>query len=120
MIQKLEITGVHADVDEKLRGYVVKKLGRLDRYASRQVRKSLHLEIRLKESKTKTRKQFTCEAILHLPHEILRVQETTLNLYAATDIVEEKLKTRLKKYKDLHGNVHIHRRIVRHLRGHAD
>ena len=87
MIQKLEITGIHANVDEKLRSYVVKKLGRLDRYTPRRIRKSLHLETKLKESKVKTRRQFTCEAILYLPHEVLRVQETTLNLYAATDIV---------------------------------
>lgn len=119
MIQKLEITGVHANVDEKLRGYVIRKLGRLDRYVPRRVRPSLHLEIKLKEGKVKTMKQFTCEAILHLPHEVVRVQETTLNLYAATDIVEEKLKTQLKKYKELHGNGHIRRRVIRRLRGRA-
>lgn len=119
MIEKLEISGVHANVDDKLRKYVGRKLGQLDRYAARRVRKSLHLEIKLKESKVKARKQFTCEAILHLPHEVLRVQETTLNLYAATDIVEAKLKQQLKKYKELHGSSRIHRCIVRRLRGRA-
>lgn len=117
MIQKLEINGVHAKVDEKLRGYVVKKLGRLDRYVPRRVRKSLHLEIKLKESKAKAMKQFTCEAVLHMPGEVVRVQETTLNLFAAADIVEEKLKIQLKKYKELHGSSRIRRRVIRRLRG---
>ena len=119
MIQKLEITGIHANVDEKLRSYVVKKSRPARPLHAASDCKSLHLETKLKESKVKTRRQFTCEAILYLPHEVLRVQETTLNLYAATDIVEEKLKQQLKKYKELHGSLRIHRRVIRRLRGRA-
>ena len=53
-----------------------------------------------------------CEAILHLPHETIMVKEATINMFAAVDIVEAKLKTQLKKYKDTHGNPRLHRRLI--------
>lgn len=115
MIQKLEISSVHADVNDELHKYVVKKIGRLDQYMNRHVRQSVHAEVKLKGSTVKKRQQFTCEAIVHLPHEILATHETTLNYYAAVDIVEAKLKNQLKKYKDKH-TPRLHRRLLNHIK----
>ena len=53
MIQKLEISGVHTDVDKKLREYVTRKIGKLDRFAPRKTRESIHAEIILKDTKAK-------------------------------------------------------------------
>ncbi len=112
MIQKLEISGVHANVDEDLRKYVVKKIGKLDQYMNRHVRVSAHAEVKLKETKIKERKQATCEVILYLPQATLTTQETTVNMYAAVDIVEQKLKNQLRKYKETHAKSRIHRRVL--------
>lgn len=119
MIHKLEIDGVHMEVGTDLRKYVHKKIGRLDRYVSRHARASLHAEIKLKEGKHKGQEERTCEVILHLPHETIAVKETTINVYAAVDIAEEKLKTQLKKYKDLHNSSRLYRRLLAR-RGRAD
>ena len=117
MIQKLEIAGVHTSVDEKLHRYVVKKIGKLDTYISHHARKSAHAEVLLKKSKAKSNKMlYACEVVIYLPNEVLRVEEATLNLYAAVDIVEEKLKHQLKKYKDLHTNPKFHRRVIARLK----
>jgi len=84
---------------------------------SRHARKSAHVEIKLKEDKIKTRKQSTCEVILHLPQDIITTKETTPNMYAAVDIVEAKLKNQLKKYKEKHEHPYrLHRRLLRRLR----
>lgn len=115
MIQKLEINGVHATVNDRLHKYVVKKIGKLDSYMSRHVRESAHAEVKLKEAKAKDKNRHTCEVILHLPHEVLAVKETTMNMYAAVDIVEAKLKNQLKKYKDLH-SPRLHRRAISRLK----
>ena len=112
MIQRFDISGVHIHVDEDLRKYVQKKIGRLDRYVPRAARPSLHGEVKIKESKAKDKKECTCEVILHLPHETLTVHESTINMYAAVDIAEAKLKSQLKKYKDLHGNPRFHQRVL--------
>jgi len=115
MIKKLEIDGVHATVNERLHKYVVKKIGKLDTYIPRHARESAHAEVKLKEAKAKDKNTCTCEVILHLPHEILAVKETTVNMYAAIDIVEAKLKNLLKKYKDTH-SIRPHRRVLARLK----
>ena len=112
MIKKLEIHGVHMHVDPKLFAYTTRKIGKLDKYISKHARESVHAEVMLKAEKVKNKKNNTCEVIMHLPQEKLRVKESTINMYAAVDIVEAKLKNLLKKYKDTHGSLKIHKRVV--------
>ena len=59
-------------------------------------RKSAHAEVKLKESKAKNKKQCTAEVTIFMPGEVITAKETTVNMYAAIDIVEEKLKAQLK------------------------
>ena len=112
MIQKLEISGVHMTVGDDLRKYVLKKIGKLDKYMSAHVRESVHVEVKLKERNTGGRQERTCEIILHLPKEVVAITETTINIYAAIDIVEEKVKTRLRKYKQMHAVPRLHQRLL--------
>lgn len=104
MLKKFEIQGVHTVIDDRLRAHVNKKIGGLDRYIGRQNRDSAHMEVHLKETGKKGNGQCRCEVTLHLPHETIIVKESAVNLYAAVDIVEAKLKQQLQKYKDTHGN----------------
>jgi ribosome-associated translation inhibitor RaiA len=54
---------------------------------------------------------------LHLPHQNIVIKESALNMYAAVDIVEAKLKQQLQKYKDTHyngkGRRHLFARFMR-------
>jgi len=111
MIQKLEINGVHMSVGDDLKKHVGKKIGKLDRYIPKHARPSAHFQIKLKEGKTKGKSERTCEVVVHLPHDVLTVSETTTNIYASVDIVEEKLKTILHKYKEKHAIPKFHRRL---------
>lgn len=116
MIKKLDIRGVKFDVDQKLTDYVTKKIGSLDKYVSRHDRESLHAEVVLKEQVIKAKKTCACEVILHLPHDTIVTKESTINMYAAVDIVEAKLRNQLKKHKEKRGNPRLHRRLVARLR----
>lgn len=117
MIQKLEIAGVHTSVDAKLHRYVTKKIGKLDIYIARHARKSAHAEVLLKRNSARSNKVlYACEVVMHLPHGVVRIEEATINLYAAVDIVEEKLKHQLKKYKEMHTNPKLHRRVIARLK----
>ncbi len=104
MLQKFEIQGVHTTVTDSLRKYVNRKIGGLDRYLSKHDRQSAHGEVILRESKSKSTDHCSCEAILHLPHQTLVAKERAMNMFAAIDIVEAKLKQQIKKYKDKHEN----------------
>lgn len=116
MIEKMEIHGVHTDVSKKLHEYVTKKIGKLDRYMNRHVRESVHAEVFLKEKTIKTKKEYICEVVLHLPSETITTSESTLNMFAAVDIVERKLKNQIKKYKETHHGAKLHRRLYARLR----
>lgn len=97
---KLEVAGVHLEIEDDLKKYVSKKMEKLEKYIPRQARGSAHAEVKLKESHAKNKRQFTCEIILNLPSEKMTVAESTLNIFAAVDIAEETMKNRLKKYKE--------------------
>lgn len=112
MLERLEISGEHATVDQALRKYVTKKIGGLDRFIPRHGRKSAHAEVHLKESKSQDHNNCICEVNLHLPSKNLIVKESSLNMYAAIDIAEAKLKLQLKKYKDAQPNGKKQRRII--------
>lgn len=116
MIQKIEVSSVHAQVDDDLHKYAVKKIGNLDKYLSRHARQSAHAEVKLKESKAKNQNRCQCEVILHLPKETIATKETTINMYAAIDIVETKLKNQLKKYKETHEQPRFGYKLIRRLR----
>lgn len=101
MIQKIEIIGVHLEVDEKITKYINKKLGKLDKYLPKKSKDSAHLEVMLKDNK-KNVNHSICEVVLFLPKSKIVVSENTINIFAAIDIVEEKLKIQIKKYKEEH------------------
>jgi len=116
MIERIEINSVHAQVDDDLKKYVNKKIGNLDKYMSKHAKASAHVEVKLKESHSKDKKQCQCEVILHLPEDTLVVKESTINMYAAADIVEAKLKNQIKKYKDIHESAKFRQRVIRRFR----
>jgi ribosomal subunit interface protein len=120
MMERLDISGVHLQVDDDLRKYVHKKVGRLDRYIPKYNRPSAHAEVKLKEAKAKGKKECTCEIVLYLPQEVINVKESTVNMYAAVDIAEAKLKSQLQKYKGLHANPKLHRRLLVRMRRAAE
>lgn len=117
MFQKFEIRSIHTEADQNLRKYIEKKIGRLDKYVSGHARQSAHAEVVLKESKASGRKQCTCEVLLRLPKDIITISESTINMYAAVDIAEAKLKQQIMKYKDEHasgkGRRHLFARLNR-------
>ena len=116
MIERLEIACLHTSADKDIEKYARKKIGGLDHFVSRSIRESLHAEVKLKDANTKDKKHSVCEVILHLPHETLTSSESAINMYAAIDIVETKLKYQLWKYKDLHTNPKFHRRLIARFR----
>jgi putative sigma-54 modulation protein len=104
---KLDIDGIHNLGNKDLPKYITKKIGGLDKYIPRHARKSAHTEVKVKEIKIKDKKECICEVIVHLPQENITAKESTMNMFAAVDIVEEKIKVQLKKYKDKHGHSKI-------------
>ena len=99
MIEAIDITGVKYELDDTTKKYVVKKIGRLDRYLPRHARKSASAEVKLKEVNRNHGNKYEAEVILNVPDKILTAKDSTVNVLAAVDIVEAKLVAQLRKYK---------------------
>lgn len=119
MIQRLEISGVHMELDDDVKRYVMRKIGKLDRFLPRHIRPSIHADVKLFEANQKTKQVRTCEIVMQLPQETFTVKETTINIYAAIDIAEEKLKQHIKKYKGRHTDGRLYRRLANRWRKHG-
>jgi putative sigma-54 modulation protein len=99
MINAINITGIKYDLDETTKRYVIKKIGRLDRYLPRHARKSASAEVKLKQVNRENGNKYEAEVILHVPDRLITAKDSTVNVLAALDIVEAKIATQLHKYK---------------------
>jgi ribosomal subunit interface protein len=104
MVQNLDFHSVHTSLDEELKSYIERKLKGLDKYVSASARRSMRVEIFAKENKAHGGKRYEFEVIVNLPKDTIRIREDAIEMRAAVDIVEEKLKQALIKYKEMHGN----------------
>ncbi len=115
MIKRLDINGVHVEIEGRLEKYIHKKIGRLDRLLPRQAKKSAHARVILSQNKTK-QQLAVCEVILELPHSTISAKEATVNMFSSVDIVESKLARQIRKYKTAHFQNHD-RRLLRRMLG---
>ncbi|OGL31347.1 ribosomal subunit interface protein [Candidatus Saccharibacteria bacterium RIFCSPHIGHO2_12_FULL_41_12] len=115
MIKSIQLSGVHSKLTDEVRAYVQKKIGGLDTYIPKDARKSVQVDIKIKEKKAKDMQTFECEVIMKLPKSTLTVHERSSSALSAIDIAEENLKNQLKKYKDKHSGPRLHRRILRRI-----
>lgn len=113
---KLEITGVRYQLSDEVKQYVNSKIGKLDKYLPKNERGPAHGEVVLTEEDGKAQNRFTAEAVLKFPHGTVTARESTINMYAAVDIIEEKLKHQLSKHKDKVQNDRRRRRSRRMLK----
>lgn len=117
MIKTIDIAVKHTEVAPKVRAYAQRQLGQLDRYIPRKQRTGVRLEVVLSEAKTKGAERFTCNVVLRTPHETFDAKDTNINMHAAIDVAENKLKAQLVKYKETHTDSRKFRHLfVRSLR----
>lgn len=121
MISPIEITGIHLELGDDIKKYIKRKVGRLDRYLPRHARESAHAAVKMRQVNGQNGDKYQCEVVLHLPGELITAAESTINMFAAVDIVEAKLLTQLHKYKAEHvaHRRERHRQALRKLLGRA-
>ena len=99
MIASIDIVGVKYIVSEPARKYVMRKIARLDRYLPRHARKSVTADVKLRQVNQDHGNKYEAEIIINVPDKRLTAKDSTLNMFAAIDIVEAKLVAQLRKYK---------------------
>jgi putative sigma-54 modulation protein len=100
MITSIKVIGISFEVDEVTQKYVLKRIGRLDRYLPRHARKTVSAEVKLEEVNHDHGNKYAAEVILHIPGGVVTARDSTSNILAAVDIVEAKIKAQLRDYKE--------------------
>ena len=99
MIKSIQVSGIAYEVDEATHKYILKKIGYLDRYLTRHARKSVSADVKLRQVNHDHGNKFEAEVILNTPGGLMTAKDSTVNILAAIDIVEAKLKAQLRDYK---------------------
>lgn len=99
MIESIDITGVKYTAGDQVQKYVMRKIAKLDRYLPRHARKSVTADVKLKQVNRDHGNKYEAEIILNVPDKRLTAKDSTVNMFAAIDIVEAKLINQLRKYK---------------------
>lgn len=96
---RTEITAVKYPLDKETKKYVRQKIAGLDRFLNPRLRQSAFVKVVLTEKDGEGDNRYICEAILNLPKEQIMAKEGTTNMFGSIDLVEEKLRVQLLKYK---------------------
>lgn len=108
---KVVVTGEKFDISPKLEQYIQRKIRAFEKYIPRTARESAQIEIRLKESRSKTNQTRTCDLTLYLPKASLHARETTEHMYAAFDITIANLQHQVAEYKAQHEPAKLRHRL---------
>ncbi len=93
-----QITGRRIEITESIRGYIVNKFGKLERHFSKI--SSAHFILDTEPN------IFKIEVNIHLPGHEVFVENKNSDMYAAIDILMDKLDTKLAKIKERMNNHH--------------
>jgi putative sigma-54 modulation protein len=95
---QLSVTGHHVEVTPALRGYVEKKLERIVRHFDQVI--DVHCVLTVEKLRQKA------EATLHVSGGAIHADATEPNMYAAIDMLTDKLDRRVKKHKEKRSDHH--------------
>lgn len=91
---RYEIHGDNITVTDAIRNYIEGKLGKLERYFTNAPDANVHVKI-----KTYQNSQSKVEVTIPLKDVTLRAEERNADMYAAVDLVVEKLERQVRKHK---------------------
>ena len=112
MIASIDITGIGYEVNDQVRKYVTRKVSKLDKYLPRHARRTVTADVKLRQVNRDHGNKYEAEIIITVPDKRMTAKDSTVNMFAAIDIVEAKLVTQLRKYKQATVPHVTHRRVL--------
>lgn len=93
---QLVVKGKNLDVSEPLYTYVEKKFGKLDRHLDKITAVTVELS---KEPRKSSNDRQVVQVTMQVNGQILRAEEASSDMYAAVDVVVDKLERSIERYK---------------------
>ncbi|MHC0037868.1 ribosome hibernation-promoting factor, HPF/YfiA family [Pseudoneobacillus sp. C159] len=88
------IRGENIEVTPAIREYVEKKISKLERYFIETPEANVHVNLKVYHDK-----KAKVEVTIPLPHLVLRAEEANDDMYAAIDLISDKLERQIRKHK---------------------
>ena len=88
------VRGENIEVTPAIREYVEKKVSKLARYFNEVPEANVNVNLRFNQDKTSK-----VEITIPLPQLVLRAEETNADMYAAVDLIVDKLERQIRKHK---------------------
>ncbi len=88
------IRGENLTITPAIREYTEKKIGRLERYLEQAANANVHINMKVNPDKTAK-----VEVTITMRQLVLRAEEKTSDMYAAIDLISEKLERQIRKHK---------------------
>lgn len=88
------IRGENIEVTPAIREYVEKKVAKLERYFTESPDSNVHVNLKTYHDKTSK-----VEITIPMPNLVLRAEETHSDMYAAIDLITDKLERQIRKHK---------------------
>jgi ribosomal subunit interface protein len=88
------IRGENIEVTPAIRQYAEKKISRLERYFNEAPNANVHVNLKVYQDKTSK-----VEVTIPLPELVLRAEERNQDMYAAIDLIVDKLERQIRKHK---------------------
>lgn len=100
MIEKIEVNGKGYKIDEPLKKYVVKRVGKLDRYLPRGAKKDVTMKVMIEEVGKNKGEKYNISATMDIPGgKVIAAKDECSNVFAGVDLVEAKLTGQIRRYK---------------------
>lgn len=100
---RTDVTSRNFEADDKVKAYIDDKIGSLERFVPKNQRNSMKAQVVLQgDPSGREDNRFVCEAIVTVSGQKFVANEGTVNIYAAIDIVEAKLKSQMVEHKAKH------------------
>lgn len=88
------VRGENIEVTPAIREYVEKKVAKLERYFTESPEAKVNVNLRFNQDKTSK-----VEITIPMPQLVLRAEETNEDMYAAIDLIVDKLERQIRKHK---------------------
>lgn len=93
----ITVKGRHIEVSQALRDYAEEKIGRVDKILENMIR-GVEVVFHAEKNPSIENNQ-VAEVTIHTKGSVLRAREAATDMFAAVDLVSEKLETQARKYK---------------------
>ena len=100
MIEKIEINGKDYKVEEPLKKYTLKRLGKLDRYLPRGFKKDVVVKVIISSIGKAKSEKYEIAAAMEIPGgKVIAAKDECSNVFAGVDLLEAKLTGQIRRYK---------------------